>query len=81
MNDTLSKVQAAFNSAFSVDPGTITIETTPADVPAWDSMGHVALVSNLEQVFGLNFDVDEVMDMENVRQIVKMIETKLANKG
>ena len=41
-------------------------------------MGHVALVSSLEQAFGLSFDVDEVMEMENVRQIVKIVEAKLA---
>jgi acyl carrier protein len=80
MNDTLSKIQSAFKTAFSVDAASITIDTVPADVPAWDSMGHVALVSNLEEVFGLNFDVDEVMDMENVRQIVKTVEAKLAKK-
>ena len=43
-------------------------------------MGHVALVSGLEQAFGLNFDVDEVMEMENVRQIVRIVDAKLAKK-
>lgn len=80
MNEILNKVQTAFKAAFGIDPGSITIDTTPSDVPAWDSMGHVALVSNLEETFGLNFDVDEVMDMENVRQIVRMVEVKLTKK-
>jgi acyl carrier protein len=80
MEETLKKIQAAFQVAFSVEPQTVTIDTTPKDVPAWDSMGHVALVSALEQAFGLNFDVDEVMEMENVRQIVRIIDAKLAKK-
>ena len=80
MEDLLIKVQAAFNTAFGIEPELITIGTTPKDVPAWDSMGHVALVSALEQAFGLNFDVDEVMDMENVRQIVRIVEAKQAKK-
>lgn len=80
MNEILNKVQAAFKTAFSVDPESITIDSTPSDVPAWDSVGHVALVGNLEKVFGLTFDVDEVMDMENVRQIIKMVEAKLVKK-
>ena len=78
MEEPLIKVQAAFKAAFDVEPQSITIDTTPADIPAWDSMGHVALVSSLEQAFGLSFDVDEVMEMENVRQIVKIVEAKLA---
>jgi acyl carrier protein len=44
-------------------------------------MGHVALVSSLERAFGLSFDVDEVMEMENVAQIVRVVEAKLAKKS
>lgn len=76
MEDLLSKVRTAFKAAFGIEPDMITISTTPKDVPAWDSMGHVALVSALEQAFGLSFDVDEVMDMESVGKIVKIVESK-----
>ena len=81
MEDSLIKVQSAFKAAFDVDPQSINLDTTPAQVPAWDSMGHVVLVSSLEQAFGVSFDVDEVMGMENVREIVKIVETKLAKKS
>ena len=74
------QVRAAFKAAFDVEPQSITIETKPGDIPAWDSMGHVALVSSLERAFGLSFDVDEVMEMENVRQIVRIVEARLAKK-
>lgn len=74
----LTKIQEAFKAAFDVDSGAVTIETKPGDIPAWDSMGHVVLVSSLERVFGLSFDVDEVMEMENVRQIAKIVNSKLA---
>lgn len=80
MEDTLTKIQSVFKTSFGVDPQTITIDTTPKDVPAWDSMGHVNLISGLEQAFGLNFDVDEVMEMENVRSIVRIVDAKLAKK-
>ena len=78
MHDVLARVQKAFSSAFEVDPSSITIDTLPADVKAWDSMGHVTLASSLEQEFHLTFDVDELMEMENVRQIVRVVQSKLA---
>jgi len=78
MENTLQKVQEAFKAAFNVEPQSITIDTTPADVTAWDSMGHVALASGLESIFSLIFDVDELMEMENVRLIVRIVEAKLA---
>ncbi|HUC28980.1 MAG TPA: acyl carrier protein [Candidatus Acidoferrum sp.] len=73
----LGKVQTAFKSAFDIDPLVITINTVPADVSAWDSMGHVTLASSLEQAFGLTFDVDDLMAMENVKEICRIVQSKL----
>lgn len=81
MQDLLTAVQGAFKAAFDVDPQSVTIETKPNDIPAWDSMGHIALVSSLEQTFGLGFDVDEVMEMEDVRRIIRIVEASLAKKS
>jgi acyl carrier protein len=77
MEDVLTRVQGAFKSAFDVDPKTITPDTTPEQVPAWDSMGHVTLASSIEQTFGLTFDVDDLMEMENVRAICRVVQGKL----
>ncbi len=77
MQDVLARVQKAFSSAFEIDPHSITINTLPADIRAWDSMGHVTLASSLEQEFNVTFDVDDLMEMENVREIVRIVQSKL----
>lgn|GEM_PF-894181 len=77
-DEVLTKVQTAFKSSFDIDPKTITVDTTPDDVSAWDSMGHVTLASSLEQTFQLTFDVDDLMEMENVREICRVVQSKLA---
>lgn len=79
-NSILSKVQEAFKAAFDVDPQWVSIETNANDIPGWDSVGHLSLASNLEQIFGITLDVDELMEMENVREIVRIITTKLSKK-
>jgi acyl carrier protein len=76
MNEILTKVQTAFVEAFGVEAGQVTMETAPASIPAWDSMGHLSLASNLERIFGISFDVDELMEMENVKAIVGIIQRK-----
>jgi acyl carrier protein len=78
MEDVLGKIRTAFQSAFDIDPQTININTVPSDVSAWDSMGHVTLASSLEQEFGMTFDVDDLMAMENVREIYRIVQSKLA---
>jgi acyl carrier protein len=78
MQNVLARVQRAFSAAFEIDPGSVTINTVPGDIRAWDSMGHVTLASSLEQEFGVTFDVDELMEMENVREIVRIVQAKFA---
>jgi acyl carrier protein len=77
MDNVLTRVQEVFHEAFGVDAQLISLETTPNEVPAWDSVGHLDLASRLEQAFGINLDVDDLMEMENVREIVRIVNAKL----
>jgi len=77
MDDVLAKVQQAFHEAFDVDPKLVSMDTAPDDITGWDSVGHLALASSLESSFGLSFEVDELMEMENVREIVRIVNSKL----
>jgi len=84
MSDTdqvLPKVQEAFKSVFDVEPQSLTLETSAGDIPGWNSLGHLSLTTQLEQAFGITFDVDELMEMENVREIVRIVSAKLSGKA
>ena len=76
----LDNVRQAFKDAFDIDPQLVSMETTASDIPGWDSVGHLSLASNLEQVFGVSLDVDELMEMDSVREIVRIITSKLPKK-
>ena len=77
----LGKVREAFKSVFDVDPQLLTLETSAGDIPGWNSLGHLSLTTQLEQTFGITFDVDELMEMENVREIVRIVSAKLPEKA
>jgi acyl carrier protein len=77
VQDILRKTQEAFRESFGLEAQAVTLETTPVAIPGWDSMGHLTLATNLEQAFGVSFDVDELMEMEDVRAIVRIIQRKL----
>ena len=77
----LAKVREAFKSVFDVDPQLLTLETSAGDIPGWNSLGHLSLTTQLEQTFGISFDVDELMEMENVREIVRIVSAKLPEKA
>ena len=83
MNDTeavLTRVREAFKSSFDIDPQSVSIDTKAEDVPGWDSVGHLSLGGTLEEVFSINLDVDDLMEMESVRDIVRIITMKLSKK-
>jgi acyl carrier protein len=73
----LPRVQAAFQRAFDLDPRSITLDTEPGDIPRWDSFGRAALALSLEHEFNIRFEFDEVMALENVREIVRVVRGKL----
>jgi len=83
MSDTdyvLNKVREAFKAAFDIDPQSVSIETSPSDIPLWDSVGHLSLASSLEETFGITLDVDDLMEMENVREIVRIIAARTSTE-
>jgi acyl carrier protein len=77
----LNKVREAFQVAFDVDPRFISMQTSASDVPEWDSVGHLSLASSLEQTFDISLDVEELMSMESVKDIVRVVESKLAKRN
>ncbi|MBQ0142097.1 MAG: acyl carrier protein [Prevotellaceae bacterium] len=60
-----------------VTPEEITLESTIGDFPTWDSIGHLTILSQVEEAFNINFDPEEMMDLEDVSDIIKAVEEKL----
>jgi acyl carrier protein len=77
MIDIFAGIQQAFHNAFDIDPQLVTMDSVPDDIPGWDSVGHLTLATNLESIFEMSLDVDELMEMENVREIVRIVKSKL----
>jgi len=46
------------------------------DVPGWDSIGHMNLVTELESQFGVTLDMDEIVAMDSVRAVRDVIARK-----
>jgi acyl carrier protein len=73
----LNKVREVFGASLDIDPKMITMETSASEIPGWDSVGHLTLASGLEQTFEISLDVDELIEMENVREIVRIVSAKI----
>jgi acyl carrier protein len=67
------KIGRAFFSAFGVTAEEFSDALSPEQVKGWDSLGHLRLVMALQEEFGVEFEVDEIMRMESVAKIRTII--------
>ena len=49
---------------------------SPEDVLRWDSLGHMTLVMDLEDAFGVHFEVDEITEMSSAQKIIEQLRAK-----
>jgi acyl carrier protein len=54
----------------------VTVAMTPADSPAWDSLGHLGIVTALELEFSLAFAPEDIMEMNSVAEMIALLERK-----
>ncbi|MBQ9610613.1 MAG: acyl carrier protein [Lachnospiraceae bacterium] len=47
--------------------------TTASDIDGWDSLMHITLISEVEDAFGVHFEMKDVTKMQNVGEMVNKI--------
>lgn len=72
------QVKGTIARVLNVDLGQITDELCSGDIPEWDSVGNLAIISTLEQELNLEFPLEDLFDLTSVRSIVDEV-NKLAN--
>ena len=65
-------IQAVAN-ALNVDTRQITEETGVGDLPQWDSLGHINVITSVEKATGKQFDIATQMDIQNVRDLIMAV--------
>ncbi len=46
------------------------------DVPGWDSVGHMNLVTEIESRFGISLDMDEIVGLDSVGAVRAIVARK-----
>lgn len=71
------KVIEIIAESLEVSINQISEDTAIGDIPEWNSLGHIVIISSLEKEFAINFDPEIIMDLEDVSDIVAAIEVRL----
>ena len=74
----LSQVETIFRTVLKNESVALTDETTAEDVPGWDSLTHVVLISEIEKHFGIRFSIREMLSWKTVGKMIDCIQKKVA---
>ncbi len=56
--------------ALEVEPNLVTIDTKSSDIPEWDSLGHLAILSKISEEIGDQYnESQELASSSSVREI------------
>lgn len=67
------KVDKVFKDVIGVDPATDADRLVYNEIPGWDSVAHMALVSGLEDEFGCMLDMDDILDMSSYGKALEIM--------
>jgi acyl carrier protein len=81
INDTVMRSLATIISKiFNVASEKISPSTTSADVSGWDSLTHTTVIMEVEEAFGVSFEIEEIFDMNSVGEMAVLIGEKKAQQ-
>lgn len=64
------RVKEIMGAVFEVEPSSINEDSSTDTIENWDSIRHMSLVVALEEEFGVQFDDDQVADMQNYKLVL-----------
>jgi acyl carrier protein len=70
---TVEQALAWISELFEEAPGRIAATTARADIPAWDSLGQLILMSALDQRFGIRLTPADLGSLVAVEQILDIL--------
>lgn len=73
MDKIKSDVYNILSEQFLISKKEIADNIGPGDLPNWDSIGHLQLILKLEQHFNIQLSVDDVMSINNVKDIIRTV--------
>jgi len=70
------RVNKVFKTVFENDQIQVNPNTTAADIDGWDSITHLTLITSIESEFSISFTGFEIMGMQNVGDMIRLVATK-----
>jgi acyl carrier protein len=68
------KYDEAFIEVFEIEKADLTEKLEYQSIESWDSVGHMALIAELEDIFDVSIEMDDVIDFGSYLTGIKTME-------
>ena len=67
------KYNQCFVSSFSVDEEALKNNIEYNSIPEWDSIGHMAMIAELEETFDISMEIDDVIEFSSYNKGIELL--------
>ena len=67
------KYQDIFIESLSIDASSFNENVKYNEIPEWDSIGHMTLVSGLEEAFKISMETDDIVDYSSYKKGIEIL--------
>ena len=78
--NSLEKYNKIFMTVLGVPETALNDSFTFKDVPVWDSVAHLSLISMLEDEFDVQIDPEKTENIKTVGEAVELLKSAISNK-
>ena len=75
--DVKNKIKEIMAKILEVSESEIQEDTAIGDIASWDSLSHLRIIAEIEQVFQIRFTPDVLMDLEDFSDIVDAVSQRM----
>ena len=67
------KYQDIFIKSLSIDSNKFDENIKYNEIPEWDSIGHMTLISGLEEGFNVSMETDDIVDLSSFKKGIEIL--------
>lgn len=77
LNQIIKHVNDIFIQLFEDDTIVLSSTSDMSNVPAWDSLNHIQVITAIEKFFKIRFDLNELLNFQNIGDLCLGIQNKI----
>ena len=71
--DNKEKYKSIFIESLAIDRSKFNENIKYNEIPEWDSIGHMTLMSGLEEGFGMTMETDDIVDFSSYKKGIEIL--------